>query len=266
MSRPLDGSWSLVLGASAGIGLGCAEALAAAGSHIIGVHLDVGVRRDAVPAAVERLRAHGVEAHFFNENAASDRARARMMPAITELAGADGIRVFLHSLSFGSLAPYIGPTSPETGHASQAKMDMTLSVMAHSLVYWSQDLVGAELLRAGAKVFAMTSVGSSRVVRSYGMVSAAKAALESHVRQLAVELAPCGVSVNALRAGVTLTESFRRIPESATLHERAAAVNPHGRLTTPQDVAETVVLLAQARTSWLTGNVIGVDGGEILAG
>jgi len=96
------------------------------------------------------------------------------------------------------------------------------------------------------------------------MVSAAKCALESHVRQLAVELAPRGVSVNAIRAGVTLTESFLRIPESGELTERARAFNPHGRLTTPEDVAETVVLLARSRSSWLTGNVIGVDGGEFL--
>ena len=60
----------------------------------------------------------------------------------------------------------------------------------------------------------MTSAGGHRVWPTYGAVSAAKAALESHVRQLAVELAPFGISVNALQAGVTDTPAARRIPGS----------------------------------------------------
>ena len=70
--------------------------------------------------------------------------------------------------------------------------------------------------------------------------------------------------MNAIRAGITLTPSFLRIPESRELSERARLANPHRRLTTPDDVADAIVLLAGARSSWLTGNVIGVDGGEIL--
>jgi NAD(P)-dependent dehydrogenase (short-subunit alcohol dehydrogenase family) len=84
------------------------------------------------------------------------------------------------------------------------------------------------------------------------------------VRQLAVELAPHGVAVNALRAGMTLTESFLLIPESDELSSAARSRNPHGRLTTPDDVGEAIVLLAQARSSWLTGNAINIDGGENL--
>ena len=89
---------------------------------------------------------------------------------------------------------------------------MTLDVMAHSLVYWTQDLFFAGLLAPGARIFAMTSAGDHIVWPAYGAVSAAKAALESHVRQLAVELAPHRVAVNALRAGVTDTPALRKIP------------------------------------------------------
>ena len=71
-------------------------------------------------------------------------------------------------------------------------MDMTLRVMAHSLVYWTQDLVRAELLGRGSRIYSMTSLGSQRAIPSYGAVSAAKAALEAHTRQLAVELASQG--------------------------------------------------------------------------
>lgn len=269
MDRTLAGSWSVVLGASSGMGRACALRLAEAGSNVVGVHLDTGQRLQAVEELVEEVRKHGVEAHFVNENAASPGGRERVLPEIAERAGGTGVRVVVHSLAFGTLAPFLPRPDGEGADAgeqpiSQRQLDMTLAVMAHSLVYWVQDLLAAGLLDDRTRVFALTSSGTARVARSYGAVSAAKCALESHVRQLAVELAPRGVAVNAIRAGITLTPSFLRIPESRELSERARLANPHRRLTTPDDVADAIVLLAGARTSWLTGNVIGVDGGEIL--
>jgi len=139
---------------------------------------------------------------------------------------------------------------------------MTLDVMAHSLVYWTQDAVKRGLLGSGARVFSMTSSGSTRVIPSYGAVSAAKSALESHTRQLALELAPLGITVNALRGGVTRTPASERIPGSEVLFTEAARRNPHRRLTTPQDVANAVVVLCAPGADWITGNVINVDGGE----
>lgn len=265
MENRLAGTWSLVLGASAGMGAGCALELAAAGSHIVGIHLDTSARQAEVADLARQIADRGVKAHFVNGNAASPRVRAEVIEQVGELTGGAGLRVLLHSLAFGSLVPYLPPVDgSEAATLSASQMDMTLNVMAHSLVYWVQDLFRAGLLPAGAKIFAMTSAGTARVAASYGAVSAAKSALESHVRQLAVEAAPRGVAVNAIRAGITLTDSFLRIPESEELGERARIGNPHGRLTTPHDVAEALVLLANARSSWMTGNVIGVDGGEIL--
>ena len=108
----------------------------------------------------------------------------------------------------------------------------------------------------------MTSSGGARVWRAYGAVSAAKAALESHIRQLAMELAPLGIAANAIRAGVTDTPALRKIPGSESIKQAALQGNPSGRLTTPQDVASALVALSRPETYWLTGNVIGVDGGE----
>jgi len=266
MDKPFAGSWSLILGASSGMGRATALALAAAGSNIIGVHLDRAQRQPEVDELARKIEEYGVAGHLLNENAASDPGRARLLATVRELAGGTGIRVLLHSLAFGALAPFLPPVRGGGGEppavATRAQLEMTLSVMAHSLVYWVQDLVREELLPPGAKVFAMTSATTRRVSPTYGLVLAAKRALESHIRQLAVDLAPRGVSVNAIRAGVTLTDSFLRIPESDDLQQRALARHPHGRLTTPEDVAEAILLLAQARSSWLTGNIIGVDGGE----
>ncbi len=145
-------------------------------------------------------------------------------------------------------------------------MDMTSDVMGHSLVYWVQDLVAHGLLGRGSRVFAMTSAGGQRVMPAYGAVSAAKAALESHVRQLAFELAPRGIAANAILAGVTDTPALRKIPGHERLIEDAQRRNPSGRLTTPQDVAGAIVALTHPACGWITGNVIHCDGGENITG
>jgi enoyl-[acyl-carrier protein] reductase III len=265
--------WALILGASSGFGEATALALAAAGYDICGVHLD---RRQGM-AHVEEIKAkitgHGRQALFFNGNAADAEQRARVIAALRErvdstAGGSDRpyVRVLMHSLAFGTLKPFLAHDPNDA--ISQKNMDMTLDVMAHSLVYWAQDAWRAGLLADGSKVYAMTSEGSSRVVGSYGAVSAAKSALESHCRQLAMEFAKLrsGVTVNAIRAGVTLTPALMQIPERQQLIDYATAGNPMGRMTTVDDVAQAIVTLSRDGTHWITGNVIGVDGGELVSG
>jgi enoyl-[acyl-carrier protein] reductase III len=264
VSKALSGSWCLVLGASSGIGRAICLGLAEQGVHVAGVHFDTAGRAGEVSALEKEIRGLGVQARLFNANAASRTVRAETVGAIAELTGEAGLRIFVHSLAFGSLLPFL-PRAGWEGAITARQLEMTLDVMAHSLVYWTQDLLAAGQLRRGGKVYAMTSAGVTQALPSYGAVSAAKSALESHVRQLACELAPHGIAVNALRAGVTVTPALRRIPEHTGFVERAARTNPHGRLTRPEDVAEAVVLLSGTDSSWITGNTIGVDGAELHA-
>jgi enoyl-[acyl-carrier protein] reductase III len=254
--------WALILGASSGFGAASSLALAHSRYHIVGVHLD---RRSTLINAentAAEIRNLGCEAHFFNINAADPERRAEVLQFCRKTAEESGLALVLHSLAFGTLKPYIA--QDPAGAIRSADMNMTLEVMAHSLVYWTQDLFQAGLLRQGAKVLAMTSAGGHRVWPTYGAVSAAKAALEAHVRQLAVELAPFNISVNALQAGVTDTPAARRIPGSELMFARARESNPGKRLTAPEDVAALVVALASCTSTWATGNVIRVDGGEDL--
>ena len=123
-------------------------------------------------------------------------------------------------------------------------MEMTMDVMANSLVYWMQGLVMRNLMKKGGRVFAMTSSGGHRVLPAYGAVSAAKSALESHIRQLAMELGAHGITANAMMAGVTDTPALRKIPGVPKMLKVAQAKNPAGALTTPEDVAKAMVLLA----------------------
>ncbi|HEV8615996.1 MAG TPA: SDR family oxidoreductase [Methylomirabilota bacterium] len=260
--------WALVLGASSGFGEAISLALARAGIDVFGVHLDRKATQPNAERIASEIRALGRQARFFNINAADPERRAEMgveMERVLRERGTPGtVRVLVHSLAFGTLRPFF--TEPMKDATSQAQMDMTLDVMAHSLVYWAQELVGRGLMGAGGRIFAMTSSGGTRVLPSYGAVSAAKAALESHIRQLALELAPRGITANAIRAGVTATPAAQKIPGYEALVESARRRNPSGRMTTPEDVARAVVVLSHPDTAWITGNVIGVDGGEDIVG
>lgn len=263
MSFTLEG-WALILGASSGFGEACSRELARRGMNVFGVHLD---RKTTLPNA-ERIRTEitgmGREAVFYNVNAADPEKRNEVLDDVQKrLSGKSPfIRLFLHSLAFGTLKPFIAPDPKEA--VTQAQIEMTLDVMANSLVYWVQGLAARKLIGRGSRVLAMTSAGGQRVWPTYGVVSAAKAALESYIRQLAMELGPLGVTANAVRAGVTDTPALRKIPGHEKMIDLAKAKNPCGRLTTPEDVAGAIALICHEGSRWITGNIIGVDGGEFV--
>lgn len=253
--------WALILGASSGFGEATALSLARDGYNILGVHLD----RQATMHNVERIMSQisdiGAEVEFFNANAADEFKRKEIIQAIkSKLNGESKIKVIMHSLAFGTLKPFL---SVEEGQSiTKAQMEMTLDVMAHSLVYWVQDIFKNGLLSDNSRIFAMTSSGGHSAIPFYGAVSAAKAALESHVRQLTVELGPFGTSVNAIMAGVTDTPALRKIPGNQEMIEIAHKKNPQKRLTETEDVAKVISLLCREGGHWISGSVIHADGGE----
>jgi NAD(P)-dependent dehydrogenase (short-subunit alcohol dehydrogenase family) len=262
-NRSFDGTWGLVLGVSSGFGAATAIELARRGMGIFGVHLD----RKSTLASVVRLReeieASGAGAQLFNVNAADPDRRDQVVESIAAALAASGqgpLRLVMHSLAFGTLKPFIAERADDA--VTPAQLEMTLDVMAHSLVYWVQALHHRGLIGRGTRVVAMTSGGGTRVIPRYGAVSAAKAALEAHVRQLAVELAPAGVAVSCIRAGVADTPALRKIPDHERIVEAVRERNPGRRLTEPDDVARVIALLCQSEAAWITGGVIGVDGGE----
>ncbi|MFN0171641.1 MAG: SDR family oxidoreductase [Bryobacteraceae bacterium] len=246
---------ALILGSSSGFGAAAAVEFARAGYDIYGVHFD---RRETLPQA-ERVRAEirglGRRAAFFNLNAIEDDRRREVVEHLKK--DEARVRVLLHSLAFGTLKPIVGASA-----VNRKQLETTVDAMGHSLIYWVQDLLEAGLLAHGSRIYAMTSEGSGKAVPEYGPVSAAKAVLEAHIRQLALELAPLGITANAILAGVTDTPALRRIPGHEKLMAFAMKRNPHGRLTTPLDVARCLVTLSHDNTYWMTGNTIRVDGGE----
>ena len=256
--------WALILGASSGFGEATALELARAGMNIFGVHMD---RRDKLQRVAElqdKIHHYGRESHFVNGNAALDDHRKECVAELTRrMAEPPGtLRVLMHSLAFGALKPLVGAEEVVSRH----QLELTADVMGNSLVYWVQECLWAGLLDRGARIFAMTSIGGVRAVPRYGPVSAAKATLEAHIRQLAVELAPAGITANAILAGVTDTNALRQIPGYEKILEVARQRNPSRRLTQPEDVARSIAALCHPATYWLTGNTLHVDGGENIVG
>jgi NAD(P)-dependent dehydrogenase (short-subunit alcohol dehydrogenase family) len=256
--------WGLIVGSSSGFGAATSLELARAGLNIFGVHFDRRSNMPQVEQVIGRIQDAGRDVLFFNINAADPDKRTEALNQMQEhwrkKGGDNFIKVLLHSVAFGSLKAYLAE-SPEN-ELTQIQMDMTVDVMGNNLVYWVQDIFRRRMLRRGSRIYAMTSAGGHSVIPNYGPVSAAKAVLESHIRQLAYELMPHGITANAIQAGVTLTPGSSKIPGIDKLAEFARMRNPGGRLTTPEDVASAIAALMDDRTHWITGNVIRVDGGE----
>lgn len=144
-------------------------------------------------------------------------------------------------------------------------MARTIHAMGTSLLTWVQRVHAAGLFAADARVIGLTSEGNEIAWRGYAAVAAAKSALESVSRAIAVEFGPHGIRSNIIQAGITDTPALRIIPGSARMKASAVRRNPLGRLTTPEDVANVVYLLALDEARWVNGALIRVDGGEHVA-
>lgn len=255
--------YALILGVSSGFGRAAALAMAQEGLHIIGVHLDRAAGMQQVEQLKTELSALGARHLFFNVNAADADRRAEVMDGIrAELDAHPGstVRLMLHSLAFGTLKPFIAENAGDA--ISQKNLEMTMDVMANSIIYYTQDLVRRGLMDRGGRIVGLTSAGASRVLPMYGAVSAAKAAMEAYCRQLALELAPHGITANTIRAGVTATPALSKIPGNDVIMNNALMRNPYHRLTTPEDIANVLRLLVKDNAYWINGEVLGVDGGE----
>lgn len=265
--KRLANQWGLILGGSSGLGLASAKKLASEGMNLVIIHRD---RRGAMPVIEEEfaaVRAHGHELVTFNQDALNKDVRSEILREIFAKIPSAKFHIVLHSIASGNLkplAPLVGEAEP-TLLLDEEDMAQTIYNMGSSLLFWVQDLHRATLLAHDCRVLGLTSEGNQIAWPGYAAVSAAKGTLETLARNIAKEFAPHGVRCNVIQAGLTDTKALRMIPDHEAMMERALARNPMGRLTTPEDVAGAVFLLALPESRFINGALLRVDGGEAIS-
>lgn len=254
--------WALVLGGSSGLGLATAKKLAKHGMNICIVHRNSRNQEAAIEKEFETIKQEGVQCKAFNRDAFKTANREGIVQELKSILGhQQKIRTMVHSVAKGNLKPMV---SDEGSALKQDDFALTIEAMGISLYDWTKSVFEAQLFAADARIISFTSEGNSKAWKNYAAVSAAKATLEAITRNIALEFAPYGIKANCIQAGVTDTASLRMIPGSEQLIKYTLKRNPNKRLTTPEDVANVVYLLAKDEAEWINGNVIPVDGGEHL--
>ena len=239
-----DGRSVLVTGGSRGIGRAIALRLARDGATKVAIGY---FRSDsAAEATAEELRSLGAEPVLVRGNVTSSRVAE-------QVAALGPLDVLVHNAATGVIRPAL---ETEDKH-----WDWTLNANARALLGLTR--VAAPSMRPDSSIVAISSLGSVRVLENYTLVGVSKAALEALVRYLAVELAPQGIRVNAVSAGVVETGALEHFPNRDEMLASGAR-NPAGRIVTPADVAGVVSFLCSPDAEMIRGQTIVIDGGWSL--
>ena len=241
----LAGAAVLVTGGSRGIGKAIALRFADLGAARIAIGY---LRNDsAAEETANEVRERGAEPVLVRGNVGSE----RVLAAVRKLGP---LRVVVHNAATGVIRPAL---ETEDKH-----WDWTLNANARALLALARAAVAA--MEPGSSIVAISSLGAQRVLENYVLVGTSKAALESVVRYLAVELAPRGIRVNAVSAGVVETGALDHFPNRDEMLRHATERTPAGRLVEPEDVAGAVAFLCSDAAEMVRGHVLIVDGGFSL--
>lgn len=217
---------------------------------------------ESINAGFQQIKVDASDFYAINADAINSEKRKEILNHLGEMMEeGDTIKMLVHSIAKGSMKPMAAEHSLRL---TAQDIEITSKSMAVSLYEWVQEILDSKLNDADMRVISFTSEGNTKVIPGYAAVSVAKVALEALTRNMALELAPMGVKANCIQAGVTETASFTMIPNSDRIKENALKRNPSGRITTPEDVANTVYLLSLEEAKWITGTIITADGGESL--
>jgi NAD(P)-dependent dehydrogenase (short-subunit alcohol dehydrogenase family) len=259
---PCSDRWAVILGVSAGSGNAIARAVVRdPGLHVFGVHR--GHYADLAKDLEEQLGATGRRAVLHVANAGTPDGVRACADALAAVAGKRSVGLLVHAISGASLGHFLDhPGGFEPRH-----VEKTFNYMAHSFVYWAQELHRRELLASGARLLGLTNLLHDSLIDHCGLIAACKGALQMYVKYLALELGPLGHRVNLLKFGSLMTPALTRMlgPEAVQrLETKYAELIPAGRLLTADDLGRVVSYLARAESDWFNGATIDYTGGMSL--
>jgi enoyl-[acyl-carrier protein] reductase III len=247
----------LVTGSGRGIGKGIALSFARQGADVV-----VNYFRNRKPAeeTAEEIQTMGRKALVVKANVGDLEALARLFEETESAFG--GLDIFIHNAASG----YSRPAMQQRPRG----WEWTMNINARSLLFGAQHAARLMDRRGGGAIVAISSMGSVRVVPDYIVVGASKAAIETMVRYLGVELGPHNIAVNAVSPGLVITDAlahFRTVREEGEeLIKKVISGTPRGRLCTPEDVANVVCFLCTPAARMICGQTIIMDGGNSLLG
>ncbi|WP_394713453.1 enoyl-[acyl-carrier-protein] reductase FabL [Desulfogranum marinum] len=248
----MQGKTALITGGSRGIGRAIALRLAECGVNII---VNFVRHRSDADQAVEAIKAKGVQCFAVKANIADEIHVAQLFESIKEH-GVEHLDIVVSNAASGVLKPAMELTPRHWDWAMNINARALLSLTQHAL----------PMMGEGGRIIAISSMGSVRAIPDYTVVGASKAALESLVRHLAVEIGPKKITINTLSAGVVDTDALKKFPNREKILEAAEQRTPLGRLTTPEDVADVALFLCSDLASMVHGQVVVVDGGYAIQG
>ncbi|WP_136805635.1 enoyl-[acyl-carrier-protein] reductase FabL [Desulfosediminicola flagellatus] len=247
----MEGKVALITGGSRGIGRAIALRLAENGVDVVVNY--VRHKKDAEETA-HLVEQRGARCLVVKANVAKEDDVCSMFERLENEFGR--LDFLVSNAASGVLKPAMELTERHWNWAMDINARALLSLVQH----------GVRMMQSGSRVMAVSSLGSVRAIENYTTVGASKAALESLVRHLAVELGPQGIIVNTISAGAVDTDALKHFPNRDEILATALARTPLGRLTTPDDVANIALFLCSDLASMIQGQVITVDGGYAIRG
>ena len=243
--RQFAGATVLVTGGSRGIGKAIARRFAELGAARVAIGY---LRNDrAAEETAAEIRDLGAEPVLVRGNVSSDRV-------LSQVAELPPLQALVHNAATGVIRPAL--------EVEDKHWDWTLTANARALLSLARAAVPR--MESGSTIVGLSSLGSTRVLENYVLVGTSKAALESLIRYLAVELAPRGIRVNGVSGGVVETGALDHFPNRDQMVGAARARTPAGRMVEPGDLAGVVVFLCTPAADMIRGQTLIVDGGYSL--